>query len=297
MKVYKKFIPLLIKEGLDRNIEYRIVEPNTFEVIIKTDPFLGNYIYWYEMVQRAHMISMSGLNRSLALGEAILNAYKSNNILNFANNLRSFIESAGDLCDALLITSSTFADNFSNLDSILNHRGKFNCYMDGHAEFESKLIHYTEGKKLSKEEKQALPDYYNAKPTYEYVSLLDGGNADKPISKLYAELCQLSHPASNSVEYFMKLDVEEKTRSYVYSFRNDQAEQLDLLITKFDKQIVAVLEMGFNPCLICLKTINKFKLEELFLDTVEQINFDLPVWLEIERKIKFRKESKQRDNL
>lgn len=114
--------------------------------------------------------------------------------------------------------------------------------------------------KLKRNEKKQLPDYYNAKQTTEYLNEIKEGN--EIIIDLYSELCQISHPESNSLNSFL---FEEDNKLVLHSSEGTDEYLIKGLLIKYKHVIENTISTGLLSSFLALKIINKFESLEFLI--------------------------------
>jgi len=265
---------------------YQIHENDDYEKAFKNNPSDLQKVYWQEILQRAHWAAFSALLRNLKWANGANNAIADHNLLSFTANLRCLIESSGDNLLSLQAVSATLAENNQNIMKCLDG------ILDGNIlyvakELEETLIHFAYARKITEEEKKLqgkLPKYQNAKPASEYLKRLDNKIDNGPINDLYSILCQFTHPAAHSIHYMFDITLDGNLYKFSYSSNADK-KYIDLILTFYNEEIIKTLMLGFNPCLLTLKTLNLFNYASIKTPEVDNINLDeLGAWKNVMQK-------------
>jgi hypothetical protein len=232
-------------------------------------------VYWTEMLQRAHLASVASIVRATAWIDAATREYEAGNLYGWAAACRSFIEAAGDTMHSLRRVPFALADHHHAIRANITGKG---LEVLTSAELEDDLIHFTHGRKIEKG--AASPESHKAKKTWEYVRLVEGmkinGAAD-----LYAELCEIVHPASASV-LTMILESGDGWR-----LRPDrQGDVLKDMAHRNRAILGEVLMPSFNPPLLTLRVLHKFKIFK-HIDELKKYKFDnIGDWSRIEAALR-----------
>lgn len=150
-------------------------------------------VYWTEMVERMHVAAVATLMRTQRWLAGSRAAVQTHNYLAFASSFRGLIEAAADSCHVLGLIPELLAKNWKYVKLALAGRAPFLLQDPA---FEDRLIHFIMARKTAKTSQ--VPDSYRALHPREYLHILQG-TTDGPLTDCYAELCQLTHPAMESV--------------------------------------------------------------------------------------------------
>ena len=227
-------------------------------------------IYWTEMLYRVHMAAATSVLRSQRWVEGTLSAFEADNHLAFGASLRGLIEAAADTNEALLRVPKTLAFDLHSVYTAVH--GKMTDGFVSSPDLEEALIHYSHGRKL---EKGSMgPKSHRAKTTREYLSRIDF--ADGAMSNCYSELCELTHPASRSVQVFFK--PYDSKDDLVLEPQWDRAYTLGLCI-RHDTALKHVLYLAFNAPVICLRLLNMFDVDAVRTPAADKIDTSrVPLW-------------------
>ncbi|TGK54259.1 hypothetical protein [Leptospira bouyouniensis] len=238
-----------------KGIEYSIMPTEEFKKLKKLEEI--NYITQLEIIERAHIVALSSIFRTRKWIFGIFISYYNKNYYLFASSLRGLIEAIGDSFYTLKKIPLTLATHFYSINLALKGELTNPFYLK---DLEDDLIHYTHARKLKGNEKKQLPDYYNAKQTTEYLNEIKDGN--ESIIDLYSELCQISHPASNSLNSFL---FEEDGKLVLHNSEGTDGYLIESLLSKYKDAIGNTISTGLLSSFIVLKLINKFEYPELFI--------------------------------
>lgn len=208
-----------------------------------------NAISVFEVLMSAHLAASSSIVRSARWFEATWREHQAGNLLGWAACCRSLLEAVGDTIDGLLSVGLTLADGLPMfMQGLVGFdEGLFNL-----ADLEDKLIHFSHARKVGKVERGAVPPSHVARQTADYIRLLEA--AGGPAS-LYAELCQIGHPARGSL-------------SWMYSqvdggFRLDpdrDAQAIAEIVDRHRDELHLLPSLAFNPGLFIHRVLVKFGL-------------------------------------
>jgi hypothetical protein len=176
---------------------YQFIDVENFKRKGNDAPAAAVQIYWKEMLLRAEWASLIALKRHLRWHSACCrHSQDTPNFLGFAATIRALIESAVDIEYSLGPVPSTLADNFKEIElSLAGQNGELVISSD----LEERIIHFLYARRLENGEK--APKSHVALKMKEYFEASEG-KAPTPLSKLYAELCQIAHPAAYSTLFF-----------------------------------------------------------------------------------------------
>ena len=219
--------------------KYHFEAVNKFQKIMADNPIEGAYIYWKELLSRAHFAAVASIYRNYRWLEAIMIAHSQNNFFSFAASYRGFVESASDTYDGLNGVPSTLAKYHKQIIPLLKHIP--NSAIAFAPEIEDRLIHFSHARKIDNGED--VPDSHKAKSVRQYLKSISD-DADLVV-ECYAYLCQITHPSAWSVLPILSpLDTEGK--SYSIKFHNDEA-LIELFLDKFSEIPEPLFNYAFNP--------------------------------------------------
>jgi hypothetical protein len=253
--------------------EYRFMEPEKFRQLLKQSPGEGIRVYWLEMLYRAHWAAASNILRHKRWHDACLKLYMNEpNFLGFTASLRGLLEAGADAYYSLHAVPLTLAQNHSAImESLSGHATSFAVCED----IETMLIHYQFGRRIAKGE-SASPGH-KAASADTYIRAADGTGRTE-MKDLYAELCQVVHPAAQSVMWM----VAGSGESYLLTAGDDKGWILNLC-RRHAMAIENLHMLSINTCILILKVLNKFSLHELWTDGVKSIQMgNLPAWIRIQ---------------
>lgn len=272
----------LTNETYLTNLAYRFYDDEKFSYIRDVGQMMK--IYWYEILARAHWVAISSVLRNTCWLKAILYNYEQNNFLAFAGALRSYIESCGDSMTSMKDIPHSFARDYKQITMCVKGNSK---KMIISKEIEDRLIHFTYARKVSNEEKQnkLVPESHIAKFTTHYLNVLDNNIKDGPVMQLYSELCQISHPAAQSLLHFMNQTSQGNYEIIRFNLQHNR-ESISNLIDNHQEAIIQVSQYGYNNSLVLLKLLNKFNLKELITPQLNNYPLqDIKAWNNIKQII------------
>ena len=239
-----------------------------------SDPCRMAQIYWTEIFYRAHVASMTALVRHICWMEACLDLCGERpNFLGFAACLRGLLENAADTFFSLRAVPLTIASQFNGIEEMFrgHHSSKgFIC-----EELEQLLIHFLYARKLDASEVD--PGHHKAAAVFEYVnSLVD--NNDAKVRKLYAELCQLAHPAAQSVQWLLRGPADS-----LWVGKRRDMEAISSLLERNADALDTITDVPVNISISILKLLNMSHLVEV--KTTSADRYTPPGWKDVETAI------------
>lgn len=223
-------------------------------------------IYWQEILLRVHFAAVTSLIRTQKWLSGVVLGRETKNVLVFSASLRGFLEATVDSYYSLESLPTSLALNFKNINSAL--KGELNQSFTND-ELESKLIHFQFAKKGKKGSDASVNV---ARTNVEYIKSFDLENIG--IRELYSELCEVTHPAANSINCFTEEIVVSEHHSYsVTSTETDNGVILEI-IRKYWKQINSLLKMGMSLYCICLKLLTLFDFEDIHSEYINDSIFN-----------------------
>jgi hypothetical protein len=272
------YIPIfdLISESTE-SIQYKFISDTDFAAILERDKSEGMYIYWQEIIFRAHLAGLTSILRHKHWMNAMIQSVSYENYFAFAASTRGLIEAAADTFDALRLVPSTLADQYLHIRSSLD-RSQSEFYVS--KELEDNLIHYSHARTSKNNIKLSYP--HKAKNAKEYLDILSGAD-EKQIYECYSFLCDITHPSYASVLFF--LDINEDGSLILYQKNPDSVNILNF-ISKYKNMMQNLFHMSLNPAILTLRLINKLSIKNLFISTLENINLDsIPLWGKMKMKM------------
>jgi hypothetical protein len=234
-------------------------------------------VYWTELLYRAHWAAASNVLRHKRWINACLALYDPNpNYIAFCAALRGLTEAAADASHSLGAVPLTLAQNYHPILEALTMKTKTISISKA---LEDMLIHFQFARKLKNHEK--FPETHDAEHTTTYIKSIEPPN--KPLIKpLYDDLCQVTHPAAQSVLWVSKASGDNVELS-----AGDDKIWIMELCRGFYKAIEWVQMQSVNTSILVLKVLNVFPVKEIKTEIVESINMDtIPLWHKIDHALK-----------
>ena len=207
--------------------------------------------YWRELLMRTHFASITSIMRNERWLKGLNLSIITNNYILFTSSLRGFLESVTDSYYSLLSKPTDIALNFKNIKLAID--GKLFRPLWS-KEFEESLIHF---QYASKSDKSGI-QYNKSLSVSNYIEIYDK-YGDNDTKKLYSALCEVVHPANNSISCFTKLITETKDFEYVRTCVELDVELIDKLIDDNSTTILNLLKISISAPVLCLKVMNLLK--------------------------------------
>ena len=263
---------------------YEFMEPEAF-ISLQTEPATFYRVLWEETLQRVHFCACSALLRLQQWARGLETAYNSENPFLTAAALRGLIESSADTNYSLFGLPFDLSDR--NRMDIINRilMRKWNANeppVIPSEEMENRLIHFSHGRRLTKDEKTQLPSSHSAVENWKYIRTFED-YADS-IYHIYQNLCEITHPASGSIGLFLRED-ETAVR-----WSKASAREKCNLVSNVDSKIFDVMiTYPANLSLFCLKVLNSYQIERLHSPFLDNISFEgMPLGRKIRDALRLR---------
>jgi hypothetical protein len=252
-----------------RSAKYKFLPPEEFERLMIHDAAHAQRIYWHELVGRAHFAAASSILRSAQWLKGVQVSREQNLYLPFCANLRSLIESAADSLAGVEGVAQTLAANRGAVNDAL---GLKSSQITISRELEDQLIHFSHGRKLAKGE--VAPQSHSAKSARAYIEQLEKLGLAQAHA-IYGLLCQVTHPASDSLSHFLS---ETGELEFALFPRNDRIN-ITALIQKHQTFLHALLRYAFNQPIILLRVLLHIDLPEYHSAEISRLNLSaMPGW-------------------
>lgn len=212
----------------------------------------ANKMYWDEILLRVHFASITSIMRNDKWLRGLILSIETSNYILFAASLRGILESVTDSYYSLN-TPLDLACNYKNIKLAIS--GDLNRLFNSDV-LEEKLIHF---QFAAKSDKSGLS--YN-KPLFasKYIELFDQ-YSDINTKKLYIKLCEVVHPAQDSISCF-KTNIRE-SENFEYSITDTTLDDLyiDSIMNDYDSVIIQLLKMSINAPVLNLRILNHLDYE------------------------------------
>ena len=250
-------------------ITYEFFPPEDFERLLIHEPPRAQRIYWHELVGRAHFAAVSSILRSAQWLKGVQASPEQNLYLPFCANLRSLIESAADSLTGVSGVAQTFAENRAAVNKAL---GMQSSQIMISRELEDQLIHFSHGRKLTKDE--VAPQSHSAKSARSYIEQLERLGLAQAHT-VYGLLCQVTHPAADSVSHFLSQTGDSEFALFPH---NDRVA-IAALIQKHETFLHTLLRYAFNQPIILLRVLLHIDLRQYHSREIARLNLSaMPGW-------------------
>ena len=220
-------------------------------------------VYWKELLLRTHFAAVASMIRAKKWLRGAVVGVDENNLMIFSSSLRGYLESVVDTYYSLQSIPTGLALNYKKIKAALD--GELNCTFVSN-ELESKLLHFQYASKNKKQPKDK-----RALTNAAYIKLFDLGEIG--IKQLYSELCEITHPASRSVNCFSKEIVVSETYSYCVIDENRDVDDIEKLLKTYAEQIKQLMKMDISLNGICLKVLNLFECKDVYTKHIDESIF------------------------
>jgi hypothetical protein len=275
---YGRSINLIAEELANEQYQF---EDNAVFIVKSLDPESGRAyagrIYWREILFRAHMASVASIFRTTRWIDSAVNEYSSGNLFGWASACRALIESSGDIGHSLFKVAPTIAKH--HRDIAVEISGKGAGPSSSSQALEDTLIHFSHARKIGNSEIDP-PKSHRALQTREYVKFIEEMKVEGAVD-LYAELCEIVHPAASSVAVMFVVENGKWSVNF-----NAEKARLNQLVASSAPVLSNVLMAAYNPPLLILRVLHNFNLFKKIAG-LRKVQFDnIPVWKEIQRDLK-----------
>jgi len=251
------------------SVRYKFFAAEEFERLMIDDAPQAQRIYWHELVGRAHFAAASSILRSAQWLTGVQVAREQNLYLPFCANLRSLIESAADSFDGVAGVAQTLAENRGAVNDALNMKSS---QVITSRELEDQLIHFSHGRKLTKGE--VAPQSHSAKSARAYVEQLEKLGLSQAHA-IYGLLCQVTHPASDSLSHFLS----ETGDSEFTLFPHNDRVAIAALAEKHKAFLHTLLRYAFNQPIILLRVLLHIGLPDYHSAEISRLDLSaMPGW-------------------
>ncbi len=260
-------------------VRYEYLADDDFSELLRKDIVAGVRVQVTELLYHAHFASVATIVRAYRWAEGCLAAYSQDLYLPFCASARGLLEAVGDSFDALVRMPLTFADASKSIKAGL--AGTSGPILFKYDEVEAVLLHFSHARRLSKEEKAALPEYAKARDPKAYTQPLEA-HGPGGFYNWYQELCELAHPASDSVCY-MLVPEEDGQVSFHPSIDH---ERLAAHVDQNRERLAELLRLAQVPAITMLRVLLHFPLSNLHVNAVAELNMSqMPGWRKCAAKL------------
>ncbi|MEC4338612.1 hypothetical protein VPH13_07765 [Stenotrophomonas pavanii] len=196
--------------------------------------------YVLGLLERSHLACVVTLARNHRWLSGAIDSSDSKNLLAFAACLRGFLEAAADSHDVLRYLPMALIEGRDYLYKAL-HQPTLVQEEISFAALEDRLLHFAFAQNQSTGAVE--PAAPRPKATTAYIREIQNFGVTGAV-ELYAELCDLTHPAAPSVNCFL----DTTTRSYTLNFLRDQ-DRIVSLLECHNEPLIKLLMYSFNMAL------------------------------------------------
>ena len=262
-----------IKNEKTSKIKFSFTDVNFFEkVLLENGIEVSMKLYWVETMQRIYLATISGYLRQYDWVQGINLAYNANNYNLFCAAVRSFMEASCDMyysLAAIPLTVSSIAEPIKQAFA-----GELSEILIS-PEMEQSLLHFQEAKKRKKE--NDTPSYLYPETARTYLEHPHLRNLN--LYKTYSELCEITHPAKQSLNIFLNED------NYEYSFIINSEANIAEFIKQNKYQLKELYMYTNNILILLLKTLNYFG-ADYYTKAVDTVNCEtIPMWSKIRQSL------------
>jgi hypothetical protein len=222
-------------------------------------------IYWREMLLRTHFAAVTSIIRNQKWISGVEFGMKSKNLMVFCASLRGLLESSVDTYYSLEQLPSGLSLNFKNINRAI--KGELNQYFSS-KEIEDKLIHY----QFAHRGKECLYTH-NALSISDYIKSADMDEKIR-IKELYSALCEITHPASNSVSCFTNEIIESENNSYIITSASTDDSVIHNLASNHSNQIVYLMKLALSVSVTCLKILSLYEYSDVISEYINDCVFN-----------------------
>ena len=270
-EVFPPLVASIIVEAV--NTPYTFASLPEFQAL---PPHRVAQVYWQEMLYRVHWAATSNLLRHQRWFESCrILSVEQPNFLGFCTCLRGLAEGAADASHSLGAVPETLATYYNGICAAL--RGEATSFLVAEA-LENMLIHFQYARRLERNEQ--APQAHRAETAAQYISAID--SAANPVKPLYQELCQMTHPAAQSLHW----STRNVNGEWSATSGNDSESIRDLC--KRHLSVIEWIQMqSVNVSIFMFQVLNVFPLESLQANVVRAINMSsMPLWRKIQTALR-----------
>lgn len=217
-------------------------------------------VYWAEMLARAHWAATSHLVRhSHWFNGCQALSIESPNFPAFCACLRSLIEAAADGFHSLNAVPGTLATHCNQISECLAGTSEVSV---GSMELENALIHFLFARKVNRSE--CAPGSHKAETATTYIGTIDSER--HAVRQMYSELCQIVHPAAQSLHWLTRVDDPH----WAVSIGSDIGAIRDIC-SRYRETIEWVQQQSVNISIFILQVLNVFPLPGVHTHAVRDI--------------------------
>lgn len=256
-EVYPRILKNIVEEA--SGVAYPFKSDDEFKALLMNDM---HRVYWEEILYRVHWAVVVNSVRHLRWFDAcVVHSSTHPNYLAFSAALRGLLESSADVSFSLAAVPLTLASASGKIIKALD--GSLDADFIVSAELEDALIHFHHARGVKKQEE--VPPTHKAKTATNYINAIEMD--EYPVRDLYSELCQLVHPAKQSLHWSSRLNKEGwSTEGF-----ND-IESIHDLIGRYEESISWIQQSSGNTVVFLAQVLNMLPLEQLHIYSVKHLD-------------------------
>lgn len=262
----------VIRELDEKPVRYKYISVEDHKALLEKDLSEGIRVQTVELLYHAHFAAVATLVRAYRWAEGCLAAYSSDLFLPFCAAARGLLEAVGDSFDALPQVPLSLAKNHLIIQAAL--AAKTPPPLVNYKQIEDALLHFSHARRVDKKQKSEVPDYLPAKLASTYTKPLEAYGPGG-FYAWYQELCELAHPASDSVCYML---IQQDDGQLAFHPSIDR-ERIRNHITAHQQRLTELLRLSQVPALVMLRVLSHIGPSELRVSSLNDIGIShIPLW-------------------
>ncbi len=225
----------------------------------------ANQMVWRDQMAKAHIAATATILRNARWIRGMMSSYTNSNLMAFGASFRGLIEAAADSFESLRDVPLNLASNFATIRACLAGEAEDKVHVS--PELEKLLEHFIYAQKQPKSFRG--PSHMKAKHARDYINGLQEADQGK-IVDAYADLCEVTHPASLTVTVFLRGNDNGKLA--LDSCPDER--YIKFLIDEYGEIMPRVLRWSLNSAFMTLRVINQLPVPDLHVPLVDSLDFD-----------------------
>lgn len=246
-------------------VRYRYISVEDHEALLEKNLSEGVRVQMLELLYHAHFAAVATIVRAYRWAEGCLAAYENDLFLPFCASARGLLEAVGDSFDGLPLVPLALAQNHITIKSVL--AAKSPPPLVNYKQIEDLLLHFSHAKRVEKGQKSEVPDYVPAKLPSAYTKHIEAYGPGG-FYAWYQELCELAHPASDSVCYMLLQEDDDRLAFHPSIDR----ERIHAHIAIHQQRLAELLRLSQVPALVMLRVLLHIGPPELRISTLSDID-------------------------
>ena len=186
--------------------------------------------------------------------------------LPFCASARGLIEAVADSYDGFIDVPEVFSRQEHYITLALKREPQ-DKYLD-FGPVENTLLHFSHARRLTREERLHQPEFARAKELGATIASTLDGFEPYGFREWWSELCELTHPASDSVCYLLVPKLDGRL-----SFLPSIDEQLlDTLLVQHRSRLAELLRLSIVPAMLMLKVLLHFPLPGVHVNYMRSVD-------------------------